>query len=106
MGGGALTAALAPLGVDRLTPGDGHQPRLGIVRHAARRPIRERGGKGVGQRVLGRGDVLRAMREEGDELAVAVPRDSCRCRAGWLVAVPRHRWRGYIAQTGRTSIEP
>ncbi|HEY2554312.1 MAG TPA: hypothetical protein VGI15_03600 [Candidatus Cybelea sp.] len=75
--------------VDRPTTRHRHQPRFGTRGAAVLRPVRERRREGVGERVLGRGDVARAHRQQRDELAVAAPSD----RLG-------NRTRGAVTVTG------
>ena len=105
--------AAAAVAVDQPAPGDGHQPGLGVVRAAARRPVGERGGEGVGERVLGRRHVAAARGEQGHELAVAAARDGVgRLARRALRRGARDRSAGsrprvrYIAQTGRSSTTP
>ena len=96
-------AARAPTarGIDQPAPRDRHQPRLRAARDAGGGPVGERGGERVGQRVLGRGHVAGARREEGDQLAVAAARHGLgRLRRSSVS-------RGiYMTQIGRTSIAP
>jgi hypothetical protein len=84
-------AAPTPLGVDRLAARDGQQPGFRFSRNAPRRPVNERRRKSLRQSVLSGCHVVPAMREEGDQLAIATP--CCRVGGGtrFLVAVPQHR---------------
>ena len=100
--GGGIAVAPAAGGVDQPAAGDGHQPGLRVAGHAACGPVGEGGGEGVGQRVLGRGNVAGARGEEGDQPAVAAAGGEFGCPAGILVALARH----HMAQIGRTSIAP
>ena len=64
----------------------------------------QRGGEGVGQRILGSCDVAGPCREEGDEPAVALP--GHRFGGGAGVVADSSRRDGYISQIGRTSTAP
>ena len=60
--------------IDEAPPRHREQPCIRVERHAALRPFGERGGEGVGQRILRAGHVARARGEKGHQLAVAAPR--------------------------------
>ena len=60
----------------------------GVLRKAARRPVDEGGGKGLGQRILGPRDVARARGQKRDQLAVAATRNRFGGRARLLRRVP------------------
>ena len=72
--------------IDDLSPGDRQQPSFGIRRAAIQRPIRQRRGECLGERILGGGHIPRARRKKGDELAVAAARNRVRRAACLLVA--------------------
>jgi hypothetical protein len=72
---------------------------------AARRPLGKRSGEGLGQRILGAGDVARSRREVGNEPAIALARHGLGRLASANVFGARHR-ADYICQIGRTSIVP
>ncbi len=100
--GRRLAGAATAGGVDQPPLCRLHQPGIGMARHAGSRPGVERGGEGVGQRILGGGDVASAGRQEGDQLAVASP-------GGGLGSRPRRVALAHavaISQTGRTSSVP
>ena len=80
-----LAGATAPGRVDQLPAGDGEQPGLRVGGTARERPIRQRRGKGVGQRILGGSHVPGASREKGNQLAVAAARDRIGGAAGPLM---------------------
>ena len=84
--------------------GDGQQPADGIGRRAVARPLRQRGGKGIGQRVLGGGDVTRARRQDREQLAIGRARRDLRI-AGGVAARLVHQPAGG-ASTGRISTDP
>ena len=98
----ARFAGLPPArGVDEPALRRRHQPGFWIAGHAVGGPVHQRRGEGLGQRVLGPGDVARARGEERDQLAVTATRNLFG-RFGRLAGrVPAH-----IAMIGRTSIEP
>ena len=88
MGDGGLAAVAPPYRVDRAAPRDGEQPAFGIVGNAAPIPVGERGGEGVGERILGARDIAAARGEEGHQLAVAAARHRLR---GGARGLSRHR---------------
>ena len=100
--------------VDRPAARNRHQPRFGIRWAAALRPVCERGCKRVGQRVLGRGDVARAHRQQRDELAVAAASNRLGnlMRGNFSAALAAGRTHAAdgasygAVQTGRTSMRP
>ena len=93
--------AAAPRLVDGFAPRHCKQPRLRGAGHALRLPHRQRGGEGLGQRVLCPRHVAGAGREIGDQPAVTVARGPFDGTPR-AVAVPAH----HIFRTGRTSITP
>ncbi len=100
---GRLAAgATAAGGVDQPAPRHRHQPRLRVARNAGGGPIGERGGEGVGQRVLRRRDIAAARRQEGNQLPIAAARHGLSHLCGGMVGLARH----YMTQIGRTSIAP
>src|SRR3954464_10381249 len=84
--------ALAAQPVDRLTTCCDGEPRAGVVGNAGARPRHERGLERVGERVLREIDVAQVADQRRDDLCVLLAEDALD--------------RGYISQTGRTSIEP
>ena len=78
----------------------------GLSRNAARRPAFERGGEGVGQRILGAGHVAGAGGKQGDQPAVALPGGRFRRRPRALRAAGMACAYISIGQIGRTSIVP
>ncbi len=95
--GRVAAGAPAAGAVDQPPARDRHQPCLRAARDAAGGPVGERGGEGIGQRVLRRRDIAAARRQEGDQLAVAAARHRLGCFRGC--------WH-YMVQIGRTSIAP
>ena len=102
MGDRGLAAVPPPRRIDGAAPRHGEQPAFGIVGDAASIPVGQRRGEGVGERILGAGDVAAARGEEGHQLAVAAARHRLR---GGARGLSRHR-DAYMVQTGRTSIAP
>ena len=62
-----------PCRIDLLASRHGQQPRLRIVRRPGLRPLLQRRREGVGEGILRRRNIAAAGRQEGYELAVALP---------------------------------
>ncbi len=88
--GGLHATAPAPAGVDLLPPRHGQEPRFGSIGDALVGPLGERRREGFRERVLRAGDVARASRQQGDELAVAPPRHRFGGVTGSVLALSRH----------------
>ena len=87
-------------GVDQAPPRRLRQPSFRVQGNALARPDGERGGEGVGERVLRSRHVARRRREIGHELAVAFARHAGRDRASVGVAA-RRRWEDAWRRRGR-----
>jgi hypothetical protein len=106
---GRLGVAPPAAGVDQLSPRRRDEPAFRVRGNALLRPGRERGGEGVGERILRRRHVAFARGEKGDELAVALARRALGGRARLTARIGRagaRRGACHIAQTGRTSTAP
>jgi hypothetical protein len=68
-----LHAGVAP-GVQLAVPRHAQQPRIGLRGNAVGRPAFERAREGVGERVFGGGDVVRARRQNRQQPAVRLAR--------------------------------
>ena len=95
--GRLATRAAAAGGIDQPAPPDRGQPCLRIARDAGYGPVDQRGRKRIRKRVLGRGHVAGARRQEGNQLPIAAARHGLRQLGGG-----RH----HMVQIGRTSIAP
>jgi hypothetical protein len=89
--GARLAGGSAARPIRQPAPGDGHQPSLGVRWAAAARPVRERGGEGLGEGVFGGGDVTSPRGQEGHQPAIAAARHCLRrATRGGVAGVFRH----------------
>ncbi len=93
--------APVPPGVGEPAARGGQQPRLGRIGDAVDRPATQRRGECVAERVLGRGDVVRARGEERDEAPVGGARRGCGGSRGGIVRRDRHARRSRRARRRR-----
>ncbi len=95
-----LVTALSSVHVNHFAARHSQEPPLRICRTPRNRPIRQRRGERLGKRIFRGSHIPRTRRQKRDQLSIAPPRHSFRCRARLLVT------RIHIGRSHAPAVQP